>query len=408
MNPTTAYFASLHNSRLMLLAFLLFLLMPICGILFCTVLAMNDRSADKRLLTVLFLFLSLYMGAINATKVPYSDQVQYMNAYLLVPHQSFLESLTNIYGNKFSTTYKEMGFGLLNFVGYYLSLGNYQLFVVEYSVLLYMLMMVSVRKFIDYMGVRPQLPFVVSAVFSLCFYSQYFNLTIHLQRQMIATAVMLWALVDSTVKQKPNWIVAIIAVTLHTSTGLFLPFLFLMQVKKRLQSWHIFALLALFCIGMGSLALLSSQLASALGFSFYALDRLAGAGSSEEGRFNVNLVIMFSAPLIFIALRELWKQRSSIKDNINLVFIAYVFLFLFAFLNPDNTMQYRFFMMSYSFLPFILPLLFKKSTAVGRGYLFAVAAFFTMRFYLTFDDMPWQYAPVEDVLLRNYIWFLLY
>ena len=245
MNPTTAYFASLHNSRLMLLASLLFLLMPICGILFCTVLAMNDRSGDKRLLTVLFLFLSLYMGAINATKVPYSDQVQYMNAYLLVPHQSFLESLTNIYGNKFSTTYKEMGFGLLNFVGYYLSLGNYQLFVVEYSVLLYMLMMVSVRKFIDYMGVRPQLPFVVSAVFSLCFYSQYFNLTIHLQRQMIATAVMLWALVDSTVKQKPNWIVAIIAVTLHTSTGLFLPFLFLLQVKKRLQSWHIFALLAL-------------------------------------------------------------------------------------------------------------------------------------------------------------------
>lgn len=71
-------------------------------------------------------------------------------------------------------------------------------------------------------------------------------------------------------------------------------------------------------------------------------------------------------------------------------------------------MQYRYFMMSYSFMPFILPLMFKRNNNYRKIYLFLIAAFFLFRFYATFEDMVWDYASVEDVLLKNYIWFLFY
>lgn len=395
------------DKLLFLLVGVVFMIMPIVGIIFSTTIVFLDRARNKKYLFFLFILLSLYMGGINATKTPASDQIQYMNAYMQVPHQSFIESLTNIYGDKARSTYKEMGYGLLNFMGYYLSLGNYKLFIVEFSVLLYMLMMVSIYKFFSILKVRPLTPYIVSAAFMLCFFSQYFNLTIHLQRQMIAVSVMLWAIVNATIKQKVNWIIPLFAVTLHTSVALFLPFFMLVYIRNRLKIWHIFALLAVFCLIMGVLSTIFSAFSTILGIGIYGIERLANAGTSVESRFDSKIVILFSLPLIYISIRELWLQRKEIRHRVNLLYIIYCILICFSYLNPDNTMQYRYFMMSYSFMPFILPLLFMRMKKFSQLYLFSISTFLIFRFYFTFDDLVWDYAPVYDILLQNYIGLLI-
>lgn len=369
---------------------------------------MQNKIKDKRTYFFFFLLMALYMGAINATKTPASDQVNYMHAYMLVPNQTFFESLTNIYGDRFSATSKEIGFGLLNFLGYYLSFGNYKLFILEFSVLLYILMMVSLYKLYRYLNVTPFKDYIISSVFILCFFSQYFNLTIHVQRQMIATAVMLWVLVDSTIKQKVNWIIALISVSLHTSVALFFPFLILIYFRNKIKLWQILCLIILFCVAIGFLPVSSSAFSALFGGEIYGLNRLADAGLSNETRVDTGLILFFSVPLIYISLRELWKERKNINTALNIVFISYIFLICFSFFNPDNTMQYRYFMMSYSFMAFILPLLFVKCKRFNKLYLLFIASFFFVRFYMTFEDMVWIYAPVEDVLLSNYISLLLY
>lgn len=397
-----------QNAKFMLFASILFLLMPIAGIFFAVLIIMQNKIKDRRTYFFFFLLMALYMGAINATKTPASDQVNYMHAYMLVPDQTFLESLTNIYGDRFSATSKEMGFGLLNFLGYYLSFGNYKLFILEFSVFLYILMMVSLYKFYNYLNVTPFKNYIISSVFILCFFSQYFNLTIHVQRQMIATAVMLWVLVDSTIKQKVNWIIALIAVSLHTSVALFFPFLILIYFRNKVKLWQILCLVLLFCVAIGYLSVVSSAFSALFGGEIYGLNRLANAGSSNETRLDTGLMLFFSVPLIYISLRELWKERKNINITLNIIFISYIFLICFSFFNPDNTMRYRYFMMSYSFMAFILPLLFVKGKRFNKLYLLFIAGFFFIRFYMTFEDMAWIYAPVDNVLLSNYISLLLY
>ncbi len=406
-----SYPTNISSSQSVKLLFLLvsvvFLIMPIFGIIYSTIIVFLDRTHNKKDLFFLFILLSLYMGGINATKIPASDQIQYMNAYLQVPHQSFIESLTNIYGDPTRSTYKEMGYGLFYFFGYCVRLGNYNLFNLEFSVFLYMLMMVSIYKFFSILKVRPLTSYVVSAVFILCFFSQYFNLTIHLQRQMIAVSVMLWAIVDVTIKQKVNWIIPLFAVTLHTSVALFLPFFMLIYIRNRLKMWHIFALLVIFCFIMGLLSTIFSAFSTILGIGIYGIERLANAGTSAETRFDSKIVILFSLPLIYISIRELWVQRKEIRHRVNLLFIMYCILICFSYLNPDNTMQYRYFMISYSFMPFILPLLFLRMRKFSQLYLFSISTFLILRFYFTFKDIGWDYAPVYDVLLQNYIGLLL-
>ena len=136
-----------QNSKLMFVAIVLFLLMPIVGILFAATIVIQNNIKDKRIYFFLFLLMALYMGVINVTKTPASDQVQYMNAYMQIPNQTLFESLTNIYVDSSRLTYKEMGYGLLNFLGYYISFGNYKLFIIEFTVFLYMLLMISIYKF---------------------------------------------------------------------------------------------------------------------------------------------------------------------------------------------------------------------------------------------------------------------
>lgn len=225
---------------------------------------------------------------------------------------------------------------------------------------------------------------------------------------MIATAVMLWLLVDSTIKQKVNWIIALIAVSLHTSVALFFPFLILVYFRNKIKVWQILCLIILFCVAIGFLPVASSAFSTLFGGEIYGLNRLANAGSSNETRFDIGIMLFFSIPLTYISLRELWKEKKNINITLNIVFISYIFLICFSFFNPDNTMQYRYFMMSYSFMAFILPLLFVKCKRFNKLYLLFIASFFFVRFYMTFEDMVWIYAPVEDVLLSNYISLLLY
>lgn len=48
-------------------------------------------------------------------------------------------------------------------------------------------------------------------------------------------------------------------------------------------------------------------------------------------------------------------------------------------------------------------MLVRRNGTVLKGYLAVVAGFLFFRFFITFDKMPWDYAPVEDVLVDNLV-----
>lgn len=402
----------IDDNRTLPILVLVFALNPIVGILLTTfwVLGSSTAEVDRKKMMCLFLMLATYMGLLNATKTPASDQVQYMHAYMLVSDQNLWQSLTNIYGQRYNDagTTKEMGYGLLNIVGYYVSFGYYPLFILEFTILLYMLCFMSIKRL--FRVIRPTYwqTLTVASVYIMCFYSQYFNLTVHLQRQEIATAVMLFSIVDYCVSEEYTWkrfLVPLFAITLHTSVGLFLPLFCVRKIfKNNIERKQLLIILGICLLLVGASVTIAGSLLSALGGDFYALDRLSNAGESIEESFNYNFIFSISLPLLLIVGKNVFSKKQNTNNTPeNIFYLFFLVVVIFYMLIPDTTMQYRYFMMSYSFWPFVIPLLFKKKSLYSSVTLSMICVFFFFRFFLTFDSMVWHYTSVDNALACNAI-----
>lgn len=391
-----------EQSKIILVALLLYCFMPLLGILWLLFFILHSGIHYRRPTYILFLLLAIYMGLINSTKVPYNDQVMYHEAFLLVPHRTLWQNMTGIYGLRLGPTTKELSFGLLNVVGYYVSLGKYALFITLFTTTIYMLIFDSIYKWFHYLKLHKPLYYILSGIFTIAFFTQYFNLTIHLQRQMFATAVIMYALVRMVTTSKIPWWIVILAVTMHTSVGLFLPLFVFYQFSRKLTIKQIFLILGILGVGFGIISIFANSLLNIAGEDIYALQRLSKM--TEEGteeRMPTYLLLIISMPLTLISLVNIRKHHERKHTNELFFFLFYLFNMLFSIANPNNTMQYRYFMMSYIFLPFIMPLANRKLILAERFFLIATPLFLFFRFYITFDDIVYEFAPVEEVICSN-------
>ena len=384
------------SKRFAVLSCILYIVCPLLGLGGLLLIVLTDNK-NKRLTYIFFVLLALYIGLINSTKIPFSDQIQYMEAYKLVPHRHIWNNLTGIYGYGNSTT-KEMGYGLLNIVGFYLSFGFYPLFITLFTVALYMLYFTAIYRWFHLLKIKNPTGYTISAVLVLAFFTQFFNLTIHLQRQEIATALMIHALIIMLSTGKVPWLLVIISISLHTSVGLFLPLFMLFQFTKGLTLRRIILIIG----GMSLLLPIVSILASSFTGNIYMIERLQNMGTSEETAMSGTLVAIVSIPLTIISIKYLYDNRKQKTLPVEAyLFLFYLFNISFSAFNPDSTMQYRYFMMSYGFIPFILPLVSKKQGAIRNIVLIMIPIFFFLRFFITFEDITFQYAPLDNVMTSN-------
>lgn len=131
---------------------LLFLLTPsIIGLPAIIYYVTSKRRPNKTNYYTFFICIAAYIGAVNATKHAGGDQINYAWAYLNVPTQGFIGSLKNIYGYRVAMGEKgatnisgEFMNGVYNYLGYYLTFGNYSLFIFLYSLMEIMLILMGV------------------------------------------------------------------------------------------------------------------------------------------------------------------------------------------------------------------------------------------------------------------------
>ncbi len=388
------------TQKLIFISCIIYLFCPLFGIVVLLVSILSGNN-NKRLLFYFFILLALYMGLINSTKIPVTDQAMYYEAYKLVPNRSLWENLTGIYGTHGKMTTKEMGFGLLNVIGYYITFGSYPLFITLFTFILYMLYYYAIYNWFKFLNIRKVTLYIVSAVITLTFFTQFFNLTIHLQRQMIATAVIIFSIIQTIVKGKIQWLWVLIAISLHTSVGLFLPLFVIIFFIKKITRKLIIIILGGFAVLISVLNYIATSLLNSLGGDIYALNRLQSMGNSQEDAMATGLVMLVSLPLAFISIKDILTKEKCYDNNSIILYLFYLFNIIFSIFNPDNTMQYRYFMMSYGFIPFILPLLSWKINFGEKIYLLIIPVFFFFRFYFTFEQITFRYAPIEYVLLGN-------
>lgn len=400
---------------------ILFLIMPsFLGLLFIIFYTLSNKSANKTDYYAFFICIAIYFSCINATKSPGGDQINYAWAYLNVPTQGFIGSLKNIYGYKVamgeegaSSISGEFMNGMYNFIGYYITFGHYPLFAAIITFFDYFLVFLGLYHFCQSLR-KPHIP-IVCGVLILSFFYLYFNFTLHIQKQFLAQAIMMYVFgkyARTGIMTKKLWTITAISVFTHQSVLFFLPFLFIKQLHGTLSRSNIIfvSLLAILLIILGpSLAgnFVSDNSNSVL---TYGLTRLAEAEYQADLASNAGgnaiRIFVIAFPIAYITIFQLWRNYK--KLNSAQAFILNLVLFLLIawvgmFKQPVS--QYRYFMMLYAFMPFIYSLCSintSKRDTILQGLSFLMIVWF----YFQFEKIIWNYAPEIDIIIKSPIMLL--
>lgn len=414
------------NLNILEIAFIcsLFLIMPpILGLPFLIYWIFSTKKATISDYFCFFFCLAIYFAAINATKAPDGDQVNYYIAYENVPEQGFIGSLIHIYGLSAQLSPEktqisgEFMNGVYNYIGYYLTFGYYPLFAAILTFAQYFLLFLGVYNFCLCLK-KPHIPIICGCLI-IAFFYLFFNLTMQIQKQFMAQCIMMYVIGKYANTGKMNlklWTIAVIAIFTHAATGLFLPLLWYKPLRKNLDKRSIIILGSIFFLfiflGPQLAGNISSDNNSVLN---YGLSRLAtstntkdGASLNEEDMLinGMNVapahLIVIGIPILFIVLKRLFfnkKKKRTEAENLILNITLCLLLSIIAMTNQP-TAQYRYFMMLYAFMPFIYPMTFLQ---INQRNIFLKFLSFIMIiwFYLDFEKIIWHYAPEIDIILKS-------
>lgn len=366
----------------------------------------NPRYSDYLVLMCCF---AIYLGAINATKEPSGDQVNYYVAYMNVPTIGFFKSLVYIYGADYfvdSTSTKISGEfmnGVYNYVGYYLTFGYYPLFAALYTFAEYLMIYLGVYKVFRKMQM-PKYP-IVCGVITLSFFYLFFQYTLQIQKQFFAQAIMMYVLGSYAEKGKMTlrlWLIAICSILTHASTGLFLPILVLKPLWGRLnKKWMMFIGLMLVAFIFLGPRMAESVATEDSGVAGYGMRRLAESEGQEDKASNLVMsqVLVIALPMFLIVFKQLWLRRKHYIDNAQAFILNITLLLLLAVaaMYSKPLAQIRYFMMLLAFMPFVYPFISSK-IAVRNICLMLIAFVMVGWFYFQFERIVWDYAPEWQII----------
>lgn len=398
-----------------LLIFLIF--PPIVGLPYIIIktIQLNKNARYSDYLSFM-ICLAFYFGAINATKEPDGDQIQYYVAYMNVPKQGFLGSLINIYGIQQSwedvrtNISGEFMNGVYNYIGYYSTFGYYPLFAALITIANYIFNFLAIYKIANTLK-KPHIPIIFGTLI-LSFFYLYFQYILQIQKQFLAQSMTMYVLASYAVSgrlKKKDWCLMIMAVFTHASTLLFVPLILYKPLRNRLNKRSILFLCVVFSALIVMGPSLVGNIASDVETSVltYGVNRFANSeGSSDGGTLVLSQILVIGLPIALIVLKKLWIDRKYV--NVIQAFILNVILLLLltvASMYNQPLAQYRYFMMIIAFMPHAY--FFISNSVKARDCILKIIAFvMIVWFYYQFEKIIWNFAPETDIIIKSPILLL--
>ena len=376
-----------------------FVLMPIATLPMAIHQYIKAKGINEKKLTFLFIVLACYMAVINASKFPGGDQANYWAVYMKVPQEGLMWAINHIYGFRDSTNGKEFMNGLYNFFGYYLTVGHYGLYIFINTLFVYIPFFYIIKElFKDKKNGKYA---ILTGAICLCFFTQFFNLTIHLQRQVLAFSIFLYAMYLKAKTGKTNYLLLFIAIFTHSTILFFTPFLYFdffyerMTLKRAIQVLAL-GVVVIFVVSRIMMAKEVEQLDdNALS---YSLNRIHMGGGSDDIDFHLSNFLVFNIPMLYITLKRMFLKGLNRMEYVVCNTYLLLFIFVLSFTGSD-LVQYRFSFFAYGYIGFLLPMLLKGTNCYCKTYYMIISLFFVARFYLTFNQIIWSYDPIWKSLL---------
>lgn len=398
------------NWKFIIQSFVAFMVLPpFIGIPMVIFQALKNQKNEYSQYVAYFFCIAAYFAAVNATKIPAGDQVQYAAAFHNVPTQGFWGSLVHIYGLNVARGHAgasnisgEFMNGVYNFFGYYLTFGQYWLFIFFYSFIEHLLLFFGLYHYCQRMR-NPRIP-IVCGVLIVSFFYLFFNLSLQIQKQFLAQAIVMYVLGRYSRTQTMDirlWIFMVFAIFTHASTFIFVPFLLYKPLTKRLT----LPTLAMLIVMMAAFVFIGPSVFDDMGFDAqgaigYGLNRFTNVNTSDGIEFSytdyrtliVGIPFLFCLFKSFVAQKRVRYRSDSFFMNILVLFLAAI-----VAMTGRPLLQYRYFMVLYFFMPFIYPSAF-YNISKRNTFLEGTAIFIIFYFYLMFEDIVWTYAPESHIV----------
>lgn len=400
------------NWKEIVISILLMLLLPsFIGLLFFIFNYYSKKNLTKSGYYAFFSCIAIYIGCINATKIPAGDQLAYATAYSNIPLVGFKGALLYIYGlggNYSSTTEISGEFmnGIYNFIGYYITFGNYPLFICIYSYVELMLVFMGFYHFCQ--TIKDNHEPLIFGPLILAFFYLYFNMMIQIQKQFMAQAIMMYVIGNYArygVMTRKLWIMSLVSLFTHASMILFFPFFVLKSMRKRISKLSFIFYSIIFAsfiiLGPSLVGNTFSDIESSDSAVSYSLKRVATSEKADDGLsidFMHPRTLITLIPILYVLYNQFWKRRNLLTHSeiyiLNLLF--FLVLSTFAMYN-QKVAQYRYYLMTYMFIPFVST--FLATNIRNRNNYMMILSFLSISsFYLFFEYIPWKYAPVSNII----------
>lgn len=376
---------------------LLFFISPFFTVVLTSIFVVSVIKEREAFFKAFFFILALYLGFINATKVPESDLINYHNYFYDVKKYNFIE-YTFLLG-------KEPVFFAINYILYYLLKGNVILYMVIITFVPYYIFFRAINLY--FKRIRSSSHVILTAVFLVAFFPQLFSLSAHLIRQFFASAFLFYAIIQKNFYNKNKWLYIIIAVTVHSTTLFFVPLLFLKVIKKKLLYKELFSILFIVAIIALIFPFLTDFIIRILGNNAltYAFVRIDSSEIKE-----LTALPLLSYLLIFVLMTIVFKKQYltknisiSKKNESHHFYNIFMILTFFVLINLNNSeISVRYFFFIYFFFPFLFPLIFNNGGNENASARTVLSLAFMFYFFYNLHSGPWQYASVSKLIFGNF------
>lgn len=403
----------INSNTLLIFIILVFIINPFISIIFNIFYLLYSNYSNRFIILLIFI-ISLYFGLINTTKIPESDLLNYKIYFHNASHLSFSDYAK--YYERLLT--REPVFYILTYVMNILYKDNYYLYIITTTFIIYYISLISIYKYWLVYDRR-----ISIIIFSLLIFSLFyiiFSASSHLIRQLLASSIFLYYLMNKCVKKKNKFILPIIAVMIHNSSIVLFLLALIPGIEKRfnlnriLYSTVIF-LSAVFVVQV-MLQIFGEYIYNfpIVGIAFTRFFLNEPLSDTREFVQSYSLIARYVLPITMALIGILLYKYKN--NNINYSFIN-IQLMYFIIIETLFYMGYEFFAVRlnyymYLFIPILIPHFFslfkkKESSKILQPIqiMILIVLFSTWLWFLSYSK--WTFAPLYELLLLPLLFYFL-
>ncbi len=353
----------------------------------------NTGSQSYRRRMVFYLFTILILAFINTTKpLDNSDLGYYYWLYNFAGKKSMLEYAAQIS--------REPLYHIYTFVAYLLTGGNFRLFLLLTTALMYLPILAGAEKIMKTADLSGRN--ILAACLTLLTFSEYFSYTSHLMRQVLAGAAAFYIMTQIKTSRRTFWLALLpLCGLIHASAFLFCGYYLIHYMVKYRNTSPVSLVAGLLVMLVAAPLLVSGMFGDISTTLNYAARRLT-AGSEETVTLGL-LPLLVTGSLLPMAL---WSFHKYPQTEIRQFLGIPLLLLLFMAVNFSNQLfVLRFMEYCYMYLPFVLALFLQPYPL--RRVMPLLALTMTVRFLLKLPTSDFSYISPAELANTNALSFAL-